>query len=411
MRLDWPWLAMLALALPPALGHLYHFVLVVNVASSLGFPEATMERVRSVLFAILIATSGLLLLGHIRDPWWNWSWPSRGYAFLCLVSAAVIAPLGSLRLALRRRPEGITGRSCAPDLACSGQNGNLIGPGRNSWLLLLPRNESFRLHRREWELTLARMPEKLDGLQIVQLSDLHFATCFDRKFFENVVESCLVWHADLIVVTGDLLEDDSTLEWIEPLLGRLEARLGKFAILGNHDKDHHPRRIVAELNRAGFEILEGEWTSIDCDGAVLALGGTSEPWGRPLDQRTMPAADFRILLSHSPDQFYRAQKRGIDFVLAGHNHGGQIRLPLVGPVFMPSRYSRRFDRGFFRRGQTLMYVSEGVAGKHPVRYGCPPEVTQFVLKAARVSTSLPVLQGQGTRGRKSEEMDRDWTQE
>jgi predicted MPP superfamily phosphohydrolase len=255
------------------------------------------------------------------------------------------------------------------------------------------------------------MPAKLDGLEIVQLSDLHFAPCFDRNFFENVVESCLAWHADLIVVTGDLVEDDSVLEWIEPLLSRLEARLGKFAILGNHDRDHHPSRIGAELSRAGFAMLDGAWTSIDCDGAVVALGGTSEPWGRALDHRTMPAADFRILMSHSPDQFYCAQRRGIDFVLAGHNHGGQIRLPLVGPVFMPSRYSRRFDRGFFRRRQTLMYVSEGVAGKHPVRYGCPPEVARFVLKATRASTTIPVLQGQGTRESTREEMDRDWERE
>jgi len=408
MSLDWQWLAILALALPPAIGHVYHFVLMVNVGSGLGFSEAIADRVRSVLFVVLLATSGLLLFGHMHDPWWNWAWPPRGYAILCVLSATVIAPLCSLRLALRRRPDGITGSSSAQDLAVSEQSEGLIGPGPKRWLLRLPRNESFRLHRREWDLALPRMPEKLDGLQIVQLSDLHFATCFDRKFFENVIESCLAWHADLVVVTGDLVEDDSVVEWIEPLLGRMEARLGKFAILGNHDRDHEPRRIMAELGRAGFETLEGEWTSIDCDGAVLALGGTSEPWGRPLDRRTMPAADFRILLSHSPDQFYVAQKCGIDLVLSGHNHGGQIRFPFVGPVFMPSRYSRRFDRGFFRRRETLMYVSEGIAGKNPVRYGCPPEVARFTLHVARASTSLPVLQGQGTRGRKSEETDRAW---
>lgn len=68
-------------------------------------------------------------------------------------------------------------------------------------------------------------------------------------------------------------------------------------------------------------------------------------------------------------------------MLSGHNHGGQIRLPFIGPVFMPSRYSRRFDRGFFRRNGTLMYVNEGIGGKHPVRYGCPPEVSRLVLHA------------------------------
>jgi predicted MPP superfamily phosphohydrolase len=89
------------------------------------------------------------------------------------------------------------------------------------------------------------------------------------------------------------------------------------------------------------------------------------------------------LLSHSPDQFPRAARWGIDLVLSGHNHAGQIRFPLVGPIFMPSIYSRRFDRGFFRSGRSLLYVSQGVAGQHPIRYGgCLPEVTRLVLRAA-----------------------------
>src|SRR5262249_55636321 len=158
---------------------------------------------------------------------------------------------------------------------------------------------------------------------------------------------CRDWPADLLVLTGDVIEDDQAIAWIEPLLAPLDARLGKFAILGNHDAEHQPRSIVGELARAGFETLEGRWTALASDEATLALGGTSAPWGPDLDPRAMPPADFRILLSHTPDRFYRAARSGIDLVLAGHNHGGQIRLPLVGAVFMPSLYSRRFDRGFF----------------------------------------------------------------
>ena len=75
-------------------------------------------------------------------------------------------------------------------------------------------------------------------------------------------------------------------------------------------------------------------------------------------------------------------------MLSGHNHGGQIRLPVLGPVFMPSIYSRRFDRGFFRSGQTLLYVSEGIGGKHPIRYGCPPEVCRFVLRSGSAHAGL-----------------------
>ena len=231
-------------------------------------------------------------------------------------------------------------------------------------------------------MALSGLPEPLAGLRIVQITDLHMAPCFRRRYFERVIEACQDWEADLIVLTGDIIDDDEAIAWIEPLLAPLVARLGKYAILGNHDEQHQPRMIVGELARAGFETMEGHWTTIDVDGATIAMGGTSAPWGPDVDPRAMPPADFRILLSHSPDRFYRAARWGIDLMFSGHNHGGQIRLPLVGAVFMPSIYSRRFDRGFFRRDGTLMYVNEGIAGKHPFRYGCMPEVTRFVLRVA-----------------------------
>ena len=97
-------------------------------------------------------------------------------------------------------------------------------------------------------------------------------------------------------------------------------------------------------------------------------------------------------------------------MLAGHNHGGQIRLPLIGAVFMPSVYSRRFDRGFFRRGPTLMYASEGIAGMHPVRYGCPPEVTRFVLRPASASAAFRQPEGATADGQRRSARVKDWAQ-
>jgi uncharacterized protein len=382
MNPDWPWLVILVLAMPPALGHLCHFVLLINISSGLGYPESLMDRVRALVFAGLWTSSAFLLWKHVYEPWWTWSWPFWSYALLCVVSGTIVGPLTSMRIAWRSRPAGIAGTSETVDLAQRDGAASLIGSGRRSWLLRLPCNQSFRLRLRDWDLAVHNLPEPLDGLHVVQISDLHFAPCFERRYFESVVAACQDWRADLLVITGDLVEHSSAIAWIEPILGPLEARLGKFAILGNHDQSHQPRMIIDELGRAGFETLEGYWTTIDLDGTVLAIGGTSAPWGPAFEQKDVPAADFRLLLSHSPDLFYRAPGWNVDLMLAGHNHGGQIRLPLVGPVFMPSRYSRRFDRGFFRRGRTLMYVSEGVAGKHPVRYGCRPEISRFVLRAA-----------------------------
>jgi uncharacterized protein len=276
--------------------------------------------------------------------------------------------------------------------------------------LRLPGNESLRLGLREWDVAIPGLPAPLDGLRIVQLTDLHMTRCFRPAFFERVVDACRGWEADLLVLTGDIIDDDEVHPWIEPILAPLEARLAKYAILGNHDEEHHPSAIVGELARAGFETLEGTWTTLEADGATIAIGGTSAPWGPDVDPAAMPEADFRILLSHSPDRFYRAEKWGIDLMLSGHNHGGQIRLPLVGAVFMPSVYSRRFDRGFFRRGRTLMYASDGVAGMHPVRYGCPPEITRFVLRPAPDPIALRESDSMTAHARKRGARERDRVQ-
>ena len=409
MRPDWPWPAIVALAIPAGLGHLCHFILAINVCSGQGYRESTMDRIRGVLYAGLGASAALLLWNHLQHPWWTWPWPLRGYAVLCTISGTVGWPLASLALALRRQPEGVAHDSATCDLAVPGPRADLIGDGRHAWLLRLPGNEAFRLGLREWDVALPGLPDPLDGLQIVQLTDLHLAPCFHRRYFERVLEACRGWDADLLVLTGDVVEHVEAIGWIEPLLGPLEARLGKFAILGNHDHQHQPGAILDELTRAGFGTLEGDWTALEANGATIALGGTSAPWGPDLDPRVMPPADFRILLSHSPDRFYRAASWGIDLVLCGHNHGGQIRLPMIGAVFMPSVYSRRFDRGFFRRGKTLMYVSEGIAGKHPYRWGgCPPEITRFVLRTAPPSIVRRGLERWNAQGQPREALERDW---
>ncbi len=377
---DWHRPVALLLVLPAAIGHVAHFVLLINVASGLGYREALMDRIRSSIFAALWVSSAGLLWMHLKDPFWNWPWPLFGYAVLCVISGTIILPLASLYLTLRVRPAGITGSSRTVDLALEDGLDALIGTGKRSWLLRLPGQDSFRLCLHEWEVVVPALPASLDGLQIVQLSDFHFAQSFDRRYFERVIDACRGWTADLLLVTGDIVETHDVIEWIEPVLSPLSARLGKFAVLGNHDHQHHPQDVADALVRSGFVMLEGRWTMLPAGGSTIALGGTSAPWGPAINPLEIPPADFRILMSHSPDLLYQAQDWGVSLMFSGHNHGGQIRLPLVGAVFMPSLYSRRFDRGFFRAKKTLLYVSEGIAGKHPVRYGCPPEISRFVLK-------------------------------
>ncbi len=390
MSPDWAGLLVPVLVIPPALGHLYHFIWLINVASSFGFREPLMDKMRALLFAGLLISSGLLLWMHLRAPWWTWGGLLWTYAIFCVVSGTVIWPLNSQLIVRRRGPPASRARqsrSTWPWPATTARR-PWSGPARMLGCFASRATSRSGCSSVSGTSRSQTYPSRCGGLRIVQMSDLHVARCFDRRFFEDVVRACLEWPADLVVMTGDLVEDDETISWVEPLLSPLEARLGKFAILGNHDKEHQPRLITEEVRRAGFEILEGRWTTLDLEGTTLAIGGTSAPWGPAFAATDVPPADFRLLLSHSPDLFYKAQRWGIDLMLSGHNHGGQIRLPFVGPVFMPSHYSRRFDRGFFRQNGTLLYVNEGVGGKHPVRYGCPPEVSLLVLHAPTVPGEL-----------------------
>lgn len=380
MSPDWLVLA------PLAVGHLAIFVLAVNITHAIGLHERLMDGVKLLLVTAL--GLGVLVLGweFASGPWRSWSTAPFVYSLVCLAVALAGIPVATLAFSLRKLPPGIRPHKQASeyDLASELGKDRLIGTGRHSRLLRLPGNESLRLRRLEWDIAVPNLPRALDGLSIVQVSDLHFAPCFERRFFEAVADHVASWDGDFIFFTGDLVDHDSAIEWIDPIMSRLRGRLGSYSILGNHDQLHHPAQIRDELARAGFTDLEGVWKRISLGNASIALGGTAFPWGPLPDPLALPQADYRILLSHSPDRFFWGRKWGLDLILSGHNHGGQVRLPVLGPIFMPSLYSRHFDRGFFWSRKTLMYVNQGVAGKHPVRYGCPPEVTRFIL---RVETS------------------------
>jgi predicted MPP superfamily phosphohydrolase len=379
MSLDVDWL----LALLLLIGHGALWTVIANIGHAVGLSDRAVDVLRLVLAAAIVGLAGLIVASVIGGPLASWHWALQAYAVACLVIAVIGLPAVTLLRLRRRMPAGIAGSAVEIDLAAQEGKDALIGPGRHAWLLRLPGNESFRIKAMEWEVALANLPEEWDGLSLVHLSDLHCAASYRPRYFEAVADIAGGWPADIVALTGDLVDDDQAIDWLEPVLSRLRGRFGTFAILGNHDLAHQPRKIRRAVVQAGFADLEGRWTQLALEGGILAVGGTSYPWGPALDPAAMPEADFRLLLSHSPDQFPRAARWGVDLVLSGHNHAGQVRLPLVGPVFMPSLYSRRFDRGFFRSGRTLLYVSQGVAGQHPIRYGgCLPEVTRLVLRAA-----------------------------
>jgi predicted MPP superfamily phosphohydrolase len=378
------------LLLLAGLGHFCLTVLLVNGTHGSGLHERSVHRLTAfwgILFLAVVAAAAWNLPGR---PLPDWPWVAKGYAVVCLGVACLGLPLVTLLRGTGRPVAGIGGDRVEIDFGTIHGADKLVGTLRKSALLRLPGNEAFRLEFNDWTIECLSLPPELDGLTILHLTDLHLARTYDRRFFEAVADAASEWDADLVLFTGDLVDDEGAVPWIAPILGRIRGRLGAYAILGNHDCQFDPARLHRELERGGFQVVDGTWTTLDIEGCRVAIGGTSAPWGPKLEPSGFPDdADARILLSHTPDLLGRAAQWGVDLMFSGHNHGGQVRLPLLGPVLMPSRYGRRYDQGFFRKRQTLLYVGRGIAAKHPIRYRCTPEISRFKLRTSPAVRTQP----------------------
>jgi len=262
---------------------------------------------------------------------------------------------------------------------------SLVGHGGGIWARL-PGNEQFSLEVCSRTFHLDRLPAHWDGFTIAHLSDLHFRGPVGRRYFELVCEQAARLEPDLFVFSGDLLDDGRRIDWLPETLGRLRAPHGQVFVLGNHDWYLDPEAIRAEFQRQGWTSVAGRVLEIPAAGgqSPLVICGDERPWmGTAPDLTQTDPSAFRILVSHTPDNIEWARRQGIGLMLAGHTHGGQIRLPLLGPVYSPSRYDCRFASGIFWLDPTLMCVSRGISGREPVRYNCRPELTRLILNAAR----------------------------
>jgi predicted MPP superfamily phosphohydrolase len=142
-------------------------------------------------------------------------------------------------------------------------------------------------------------------------------------------------------------------------------------------------QIRAQLEEVGWRGVAGQAHVIDHKRSPLVICGSELPWmGTQPDLSGAPAEAFRIFLSHTPDNINWACRHDVDLMLSGHNHGGQVRLPGFGAVYSPSMYGCHYASGVFWEPPTLLYVSRGISGKHPLRWNCLPELTRLILRPA-----------------------------
>lgn len=378
----------LLLFLAAAAGHAAISVATINFLYGTRFRGWWVTGLRQLLQVGVVAGPLVFLAVWGGNLWLTNDWlqlPGALVAYLlaCWVFGFVVFPYQTVRR-WRRRPPVLLQSNHTHTLDVVKHLGHKpYGRGRHVWQAYLPRNEIFHVDFTELTLHLPKLPPAWNGLTIWHISDLHLCGVPDRRFFEFVLDRCAEAPCDILALTGDVLDRDHYYDWITPVLGRLRWRLAAFAVLGNHDSWADVARIRREVEGLGITSIAGGWTKTTIRGDPLIVVGNEMPWIPPLpDLRDCPTEGFRLCLSHSPDQLRWAKRQRIDLMLAGHNHGGQIRFPVIGSVLVPSIYSRRYDCGLFHEEPTLLYVSRGLAGTHPLRYNCRPEVTRLVLRSS-----------------------------
>ncbi|MFH1918647.1 MAG: metallophosphoesterase [Planctomycetota bacterium] len=255
-----------------------------------------------------------------------------------------------------------------------------------SFLFRVPGNQICKLDVAERAVEVPRLAAALDRLKIVHLTDLHFTGKVPRTFFDEVVRLSNQIEPDLVAVTGDLIDRAECIDWIPKTLGKLTSRYGVYFVLGNHDLWVDTDRLRRTLTDSGLVDLGGRWMELRVRGERVILAGNGLPWIPPapdLNGIPPPSSEggpLRIALAHTPDQFRWARTSGVDLLLAGHTHGGQIRLPLIGPLLSATRLGVQYSSGLFHVAPTLLHVTRGISGQIPIRLNCPPELATLVLR-------------------------------
>jgi uncharacterized protein len=233
----------------------------------------------------------------------------------------------------------------------------------------------------ERSVTLPKLSPRLDGLRVVQLTDIHVGNFMKQAKLEWYVRAVNDLHPDIVALTGDFIgSSPHFIPACAAALEKLEARDGVFACLGNHDYWVGAHRVAEALEAAGVQVLRNEARALSLKGASLNIAGVDDPWrGRTDFDQAMSMTDPNaptIMLCHQPDLFPAAVQRGIDLTLAGHYHGGQVKLQFLGMAVSPAHLISAFVEGLYTQGGSQLYVSRGIGiTGPPVRLNAPPEIT------------------------------------
>jgi predicted MPP superfamily phosphohydrolase len=273
--------------------------------------------------------------------------------------------------------------------------GATLGSAMGYSLFVEPRQ--INVSRRTFPLR--NLPPSLEGLRLVQLSDLHHGPWLTLDFVHHIIAQTNALAPDLVLLTGDYVYDSP--RYIQPAiaaLAELRPKIGTLAVLGNHDWYEGGPLTQSECARHGIPLIDNTRAILTPDRQLarnadvgLCFAGIGDLWEDEPNYDAalahLPPSMPRLLLSHNPDAaedpgFLRTRHR-VDLMLSGHTHGGQVRLPFVGAPVVPSQYGQKYAAGLVQGPRCPVYVSRGLGlSGLPVRFAVPPEILLVELRTA-----------------------------
>lgn len=235
---------------------------------------------------------------------------------------------------------------------------------------------NIRVH--EYKITNSNIPIPMHGLKIVHISDIHYGRIIKEKELKKLVQKINQTKPDLVILSGDLIDKDTKLtgemaDQISSILKEIDATVGKYAIKGNHDYGFQQWDFI--LENSDFIDLNDTYDTIYKGGNqyLLLTGISTNLMGeKTLEEKIAPTNQFlasisedgiqpsyKILVLHEPDWVDNLNPNDFDLILAGHSHNGQVRLPLIGPLFLP-KGAKKYYEPYYKIDETDLYISNGI---------------------------------------------------
>ena len=232
---------------------------------------------------------------------------------------------------------------------------------------------------KEQKITINNLPDNFNGFKIVHISDIHYGKIFDQKQLQKLVDSINEQKPDIVVLTGDLLDkntyiNQNTVTQISTLLNKINATAGKYAINGENDLNFDEWMTI--ITKAGFKDLNNTYDTIYKDGyqSIFIAGASTKEDKLSINDKLKTSIDYlnsfekdgpiyKILLLHEPDTIDELTVNPFNLILAGHSHGGQVRLPLIGPLIYKEG-AIKYHNNYYKIENTDLYISNGLGASN-----------------------------------------------